>query len=164
MNFQGLQLKSELFLSEKELQLVSCPGKSLEWWSPWLHSGIHRGIVGTCKQNSFRLFHYTIKNCGRMYIFLCFATNQEKKTWRHCKQYKECQDLQRELLGWEICLDTRVDIQGTMTPIVKDFAHLILHFSAQIPNSGEWMMTAVISEITVYYLFSIWAVAKVAVT
>lgn len=52
-----------------------------------------------------------------------------------------------------------------MTPIVKDFAYLSLHFfSAQIPNSGARMLTAVISEITVYYLFSIWAVTKVAVT
>lgn len=100
-----------------------------------------------------------------MYIFLCFATNQEKNYWRRCEDYKECKELQRELLGWEMCSHTREDIQGKMTPVVKDFAHLSHHFfSAQIPISGGWLMTAVISEITVYYLFSTWAVPKVAVT
>lgn len=83
--------------------------------------------------------------------------------WRDCEHYKECKELQRELL--EICSNTRGDIQGKMTPIVKDFDYLSFHFfSAQIPNSGARMLTAVISEITVYYLFSIWAVTKVAVT
>lgn len=92
-----------------------------------------------------------------MYFFLCFATNQEKKILEGIvtttKSVKSCRE---SSWRWEICLDTREDIQGIMTPIVKDFAHLSLpFFSAQIPNSGAGMMTAMIPEITVYYLFSI---------
>lgn len=92
-----------------------------------------------------------------MNFFLCFATNQEKKilegTVTTTKSVKSCRE---SSWRWEICSDTREDIQGIMTPIVKDFAHLSLpFFSAQIPNSGAGMMTGMIPEITVYYPFSI---------
>lgn len=101
---------------------------------------------------------------GERTFFFALLQIKKKKliegTVSTTKSVKSCRE---SSWGWEI--NTRGDIQGKMTPIVKDFAYLSLHFfSAQIPNSGARMLTAVISEITVYYLFSIWAVTKVAVT
>lgn len=86
---------------------------------------------------------------------LCYKSRKKilEGTVTTTKSVKSCRE---SSWGWEICSDTREDIQGIVTPIVKDFAHLSLpFFSAQIPNSGAGMMTAMIPEITVYYLFSI---------
>lgn len=158
VNFQGLQLKSKLFISEQELQLISCPGKSLERWSPRLHSGVHRGMVGTGKQKSFRLLCENV-----LFSLLCYKSRKKKNggAVTTTKSVKSCRE---SSWGWEIRLNTREDIQGKIAPIVKDFAHLSLHFSAQILDSGAWVMTAVIPESAVYYLFSLRAVTKVAVT
>lgn len=116
VNFQGLQLKSKLFISEQELQLISCPGKSLERWSPRLHSGVHRGMVGTGKQKSFRLLCENV-----LFSLLCYKSRKKKK-WRRCDHYKECKELQRELLGLGNTLEHQGRYPGENCPNSEGFS------------------------------------------
>lgn len=110
------------------------------------------------KTEQFQIISLHCKKLWENVLFslLCYKSRKKKileGTVTTTKSVKSCRE---SSWGWEICSDTREDIQGIMTPIVKDFAHLSLpFFSAQIPNSGAGMMTAMIPEITVYYLFSI---------
>lgn len=71
-----------------------------------------------------------------MYIFSLLQIKKKilESVVSTTKSAKSCRE---SSWGWEIFLDTREDIQGKMTPIVKGFSHLSLHFfSAQMPNSG----------------------------
>lgn len=68
VNFWGLQLEFELFLSALG-----------NLWSDRLDSGVLRGIVGTWKHSIYRVrFHYTVKTVGEWaFSPSCYNSNQK---------------------------------------------------------------------------------------
>lgn len=145
---RGSSWNQNYFFLKKELQLVSCPGKSLQWNSQghsWHMQAEQFQIISLHHKKLWENVHFSL---------LCYKSR--KKKWRHCDHCKEQRVSTAAESSWggkyawtpgKISRGKWPKSEGFCPPQPPPLL-------CTDPNSGQWMMTAVILEISLLPVFN----------